>query len=55
MLISMWCTALHRMGRNGRVQVVVVGFNHGTEGEQRVDEGALSEICQVRARRCRRR
>eukprot|EP00961_Rhodomonas_salina_P146857 1976924-Rhodomonas_salina.1 len=35
-----------RMGRGGKVQVVVVGFNHGREDEQRVDCAVLSEICQ---------
>ena len=30
----------------GGVQVVVVGFNHGYQEEQRIDENALSEICQ---------
>eukprot|EP00960_Hanusia_phi_P050747 760400-Hanusia_phi.AAC.11 len=30
----------------GEVQVVVVGFNHGYQAEQRIDENALSEICQ---------
>jgi len=34
-------------GRSCAVQVVVVGFNHGTVAEKPLDDVALSEICQI--------
>jgi hypothetical protein len=33
--------------RASGVQVVVIGFNHGSESEKKVDDLTLSELCQV--------